>query len=698
MCPKKLLEVKVMQSKSGRRRLLTESLEERRVLAASLGWDGPGQGSVQLSYYIGDAPNGLNQAEVDAAIEIALNAWSSVADVNFVETDQPGLANSLDFTFRPIDGSGGTLAQAYYPSGRRGSSLAGDIQLDATESWEIGNDQGTAAFDLTLVAAHEIGHALGLDHSAAVGSVMYPSVAASQVFTSLSSDDEAAILELYAADDSATNPTADPSGTEDDDRGPRSIRFTRNSWFAAWHASQPDDGFERLDARKSQWHNLFNPLDVNTDNSVTPLDALFIISALNGSRSDDRLCDTNGDGTVSPLDALYVIAGLNRSQPVTLLELDTVDVVPDLELPDVAEPGDSSNSDETLIDESPISEDDSTEDDSAGDIPTDEETTEDETTEDPICDDGTSEHITIGFVGRLDSGSLERLFGHFDSDSNSELTEEEVPEFLWRHLIALGIDENSDGIIALAEVEAAIDEKREQWFTRWDADGDEQLTAVEIPEHLWNRFEAADTDSSGGISLTEWMAYLDASNEEQPHHPRPGIGNRLLLSRLLAPSHVDALFSKLDANSDDVLTNDEVPDRLWEKLIEEGFDENSNGEIATAEVTNVLLAKKQAAFDQLDVDGDELLSEDELPAVWWRRLTNAQADANSDGGVSFEEILAFQNNPLPVMGRPDHLHRSPVEVVERIGETIRNAASLVISARTNLAELGNRLATILGRR
>ena len=45
-----------------RRALSVEGLEERRMLAASVGWDGPGTGSAQLSYYIGQAPNGISQS------------------------------------------------------------------------------------------------------------------------------------------------------------------------------------------------------------------------------------------------------------------------------------------------------------------------------------------------------------------------------------------------------------------------------------------------------------------------------------------------------------------------------------------------------------------------------------------------------------------------------------------------------------
>src|SRR4051794_16757696 len=92
-----------------------EALEERLCLASSVGWDGPGRGAAALTYYIANAPSSLSQAAVNAAIRTALNAWSAVVHVTFTQTSRPNLPDSLDFTFRPLDGAGGTLAQSYFP-------------------------------------------------------------------------------------------------------------------------------------------------------------------------------------------------------------------------------------------------------------------------------------------------------------------------------------------------------------------------------------------------------------------------------------------------------------------------------------------------------------------------------------------------------------------------------------------------------
>mgnify|MGYP006274053797 CR=1 FL=1 len=69
----------------------------------------------------------------------------------------------------------------------------------------------------------------------------------------------------------------------------------------------------------NNWHNVSNPLDVNNDGNVTPVDALMVINDLNslGSRplnnsgSPPPYLDVNNDGSVSPLDGLLVINQLN---------------------------------------------------------------------------------------------------------------------------------------------------------------------------------------------------------------------------------------------------------------------------------------------------------------------------------------------------------------------------------------------------
>ncbi|RMF43451.1 MAG: hypothetical protein D6753_05190 [Planctomycetota bacterium] len=72
------------------------------------------------------------------------------------------------------------------------------------------------------------------------------------------------------------------------------------------------------------WHNPLERFDVNSDGSITPLDALLIINMINRtspSALDESVSefltapyiDTNGDNALSPIDVLLVVNHLNRT-------------------------------------------------------------------------------------------------------------------------------------------------------------------------------------------------------------------------------------------------------------------------------------------------------------------------------------------------------------------------------------------------
>ena len=236
---------------SNRSRYRFESLESRTLLT-SVGWDGPGQGSADLTYYIGPTPAGMDSVAVESAIEDALDAWSDVVDIDFTQTSRPNQRDSIDFTFEQIDGRYGTLAQAYFPDDVNPARIAGDVRFDVAESWEIGNGRRGAAFDLKLVAAHEIGHAIGIEHLHSSTAVLRDSVSANDVFSGLTTADIDAALALYAAAPSNTpaaqtpltpvSPTLTPTSTvptqtvnlpdnsEQNDDDDRPSRQERPSW------------------------------------------------------------------------------------------------------------------------------------------------------------------------------------------------------------------------------------------------------------------------------------------------------------------------------------------------------------------------------------------------------------------------------------------------------------------------------------
>ncbi|MEZ5329472.1 MAG: matrixin family metalloprotease [Verrucomicrobiales bacterium] len=136
-----------------------------------------------------------------AEIEAAFAAWSAVADITFVEVADSGVpfnapepAGSGDIRIAGtlLDGAFGTLAHGYYPPAN-GTSAAGDIHFDTADTWKIGF--GGPGFDIFQVAAHEIGHAIGLDHTGVPDSLMNPFYTES--FSGLQADDIAGAVFIY---------------------------------------------------------------------------------------------------------------------------------------------------------------------------------------------------------------------------------------------------------------------------------------------------------------------------------------------------------------------------------------------------------------------------------------------------------------------------------------------------------------------
>ena len=97
----------------------------------------------------------------------ALAAWSAVANIQFVQTgdngvafNAPGAIGDIRIGAHFLGGSGGTLAHGYYPP-PNGTSAAGDIHFDSADTWSC---RVSGGIDIGIVAAHEIGHAIGLGH------------------------------------------------------------------------------------------------------------------------------------------------------------------------------------------------------------------------------------------------------------------------------------------------------------------------------------------------------------------------------------------------------------------------------------------------------------------------------------------------------------------------------------------------------
>jgi hypothetical protein len=197
--------------------LQLESLENRVMPYAVSGNAWPHPERITLSFM----PDGTNLggptsnlfAKFDAAFgsaaaweNVVLKAaqtWAQQTNINFSVVADNGTASGSGAYQQGDPGMGdiriggfafgnsNLLALGYMPPKVNNYSVAGDIAINTAQIFNInGND-----YDLYTVMMHELGHALGLDHSTSALAVMYSAYEGAD--SGLNSDDIAGIQSLY---------------------------------------------------------------------------------------------------------------------------------------------------------------------------------------------------------------------------------------------------------------------------------------------------------------------------------------------------------------------------------------------------------------------------------------------------------------------------------------------------------------------
>ncbi|XP_053372476.1 collagenase 3-like [Clarias gariepinus] len=141
----------------------------------------------------------MSMAEVDKSIEKALEVWARVTPLRFTRfySGQADIMISFVTGYHgdkaPFEGPHGVLAHAYFPS----PGIGGDAHFDDDETFTFKSSRG---YNLFLVAAHEFGHSLGLEHSNVPGALMFPTYSYTDVENyDLPRDDVNRIQALYGS-------------------------------------------------------------------------------------------------------------------------------------------------------------------------------------------------------------------------------------------------------------------------------------------------------------------------------------------------------------------------------------------------------------------------------------------------------------------------------------------------------------------
>jgi hypothetical protein len=129
-------------------------------------------------------------------IKNSLSSWENVADIRFtVMPDGPGV--DVRFGWRNIDGEGGILGQTTIPSSGPLENVI--VAFDRDEDWFLNGDAPSDKIDFSSTAIHEIGHAIGIDHSNSQDALM--NARYSETIFDLMQDDIEAAVAIYGTND-----------------------------------------------------------------------------------------------------------------------------------------------------------------------------------------------------------------------------------------------------------------------------------------------------------------------------------------------------------------------------------------------------------------------------------------------------------------------------------------------------------------
>lgn len=147
------------------------------------------------------ADTGIAFAAFDREIAAAFRLWAGAADLRFTRIQD---VEAADIVIGAQAGDVGVaftnISQTAAEAGSIGGIAAAALCFDPAERWEVAIDGDPRSYNLRYVAAHEIGHAIGLDHRGRDHGIMgfaYRETVRSAEEIRLAPSDVAAAVRLY---------------------------------------------------------------------------------------------------------------------------------------------------------------------------------------------------------------------------------------------------------------------------------------------------------------------------------------------------------------------------------------------------------------------------------------------------------------------------------------------------------------------